>query len=259
MLQESPTIVLWLVVLPIALYAGTFAGRIEWSEGSALNAFLARHRYMADFHMNLESHHSYESPAWSWLLLKRPVSYFFETDSQGRYKEIFASGNPFVWWPALLAIGYAAFRWIRSRSSWGPEVVVVGGFAANYMSWFLLSLMTDRPATFLFYVLPAVPFLCLALGYIAARIGTSWEAKAAVALFTAGTIGLFAFYYPLLTKAAIPKEDWDRRIWVFDDCDVGEGIEVTTQVTSTQGGETTSFETTTKTTDSVPPPGWCWI
>ena len=258
LLHEVPTIVLWLVILPFAVYAGTFVGRIEWSEGSVVKAFIDRHRYMADFHANLESHHSYESPAWSWLLLKRPVSYFFETDSQGRYKEIFASGNPFVWWPALLATAYAAFRWVRTRTSWGPEALIVGGFLATYMTWFVLSL-TDRPATFLFYVLPTVPFLCLALGYIAARIGTSWEAKAAIALFTVGSIALFAFYYPLLAKVAIPQKDWDRRIWVFDNCDVGEGIETTTQVTETDGRRTRTFETTTKTTDSIPPPGWCWI
>ena len=258
LLQEGPTIVLWLVILPFVVYAGTFFGRIEWTDGSVIKAFVDRHRYMANFHSNLASHHSYESPAWSWLLLKRPVSYFFETDSQNRYKEIFAAGNPFVWWPALLAVAYATFRWIRTHTSWGSEAIVVGGFIATYLPWFPLSL-TGRPATFLFYVLPTIPFLCLALGYIASRIGESWEAKAAVALFTVGAIGLFVFYYPLLAQVAIPKKDWDRRIWIFNSCDVGEGIQVTTQVTETNGRQVKTFETTTKTTDSIPPPGWCWI
>ena len=256
--REAPTILLWLVVLPVVLYAATFAGRIEYSEGTWFEAFWARHRYMSEFHRNLESHHSYESPAWSWLALKRPVSYFFETDPDGRYKEIFAAGNPFVWWPALLAVIYAAVHWVKSRTSWAAEAIVVGGFAATYLPWFPLAL-TGRPATFLFYVLPTVPFLCLALGYIAARVGTSWEAKAAITLFLLGAVGLFAFYYPLLTKVAIPQKDWDRRIWVFDNCDVGEGIEVTTQVTKTTGTVVRTLDTTTLTTESIPPPGWCWI
>jgi dolichyl-phosphate-mannose--protein O-mannosyl transferase len=257
LLQESLTIVFWLVVLPIVVYAVTFFGRIEWSDGSLLKAFIDRHRYMVDFHANLESHHSYESPAWSWLLLKRPVSYFFETDSQDRYKEIFATGNPFVWWPAVLAVFYAAFRWLRARSNWGPEAVIVLGFIATYVTWFLLSL-TGRSATFLFYVLPTVPFLCLALGYVAARIGRSWEARTAIGLFSLGAIGLFAFYYPLLANVAIPQPEWDRRIWAFDKCDV-EGIETTADVTQTSNGKVTTFATTTMTTESLPPKGWCWI
>ena len=258
LIEEAPTMVLWLVILPVAVYGATFFGRIEWSEGTWLQAFIDRHKYMADFHSNLEAHHSYESPAWSWLLLKRPVSYFFETDDAGRYMEIFATGNPFVWWPAILATIYAAVNWIRTRSIWGPEPVIVLGFAMTYLTWFLLSL-TGRPATFLFYVLPTVPFLCLALGYIASRIGTSWEAKAAIGLFALGAIALFFFYYPLLTKVAIPQPQWDKRIWIFDNCDKGEGVETTTQVTQTSNGKKTTFETTTKTTDSIPPPGWCWI
>lgn len=256
--QESVTIVLWLVIVPLAVYGATFFGRIEWNEGNWLQAFVDRHRYMADFHTGLASHHSYESPAWSWLLIKRPVSYFFETDAQGRYKEIFATGNPFVWWPAVLAVIYAGVRWFRSRDNWGAEAIVVLGFSATYLVWLVLSAWTQRPATFLFYVLPTVPFLCLAIGYVATRIGRSWEARAAIGLFGIGTIALFGFYYPLLANVAIPQSDWDRRIWQFDDCDV-EGIETSVDVTQTSNGKVTTFATTSNTTESIPPEGWCWI
>lgn len=257
LVYEGPTIFLWLIVLPVVVYGATFFGRIEWSEGNWFQAFVDRHKYMVDFHKNLESHHSYESPAWSWLLVKRPVSYFFETAPNGDYKEIFATGNPFVWWPAVLSVVYAAVRWFRSRDNWGPEAIIVLGFVATYMTWFLLSL-TGRPATFLFYVLPTVPFLCLALGYVASRIGSSWEAKSAIALFTVGAVAMFGFYYPLLANVGIPQRDWDRRIWVFDKCDV-EGVEVATDVTRTSHGRATTFSTTSVTTDSIPPKGWCWI
>ena len=258
MAQESVTVFLWLFIAPIAVYAFTYIGRLEWTEGTWYQALWDRHKYMADFHTNLISHHSYESPAWSWLLLKRPVSYFFETDPQGNYKEIFAAGNPFVWWPGVVALVYTASRWIRTRAIERPESMIIGGFAATYLLWLPLSL-TGRSATFLFYLLPAIPFMCLALGYIASIIGDSWEAKAAIGLFGAGVVALFAFYYPLLTQVAIPEPDWDRRIWIFDHCDVGEGYETTTQVTETQGKETRTFETTTTTTESLPPAGWCWI
>lgn len=256
--EEIPTVVLWLVFLPMGVYAFTYIGRLEWSEGTWYKALWDRHKYMFDFHANLESPHSYESPSWSWLLLKRPVSYFFETDSQDRYKEIFATGNPFVWWPALLALVYAAYRWIRSHDFSAPEGVIVGGFIATYGPWLPLAL-TGRQATFLFYLLPAIPFLCLVLGYLATKIGDSWEAKAALTLFSAGTVGLFIFYYPLLAQTAIPKSDWDRRIWIFDDCDPADPIETTVTVTETRNRRVETKEKVSSSNESLPPPGWCWI
>jgi dolichyl-phosphate-mannose--protein O-mannosyl transferase len=257
-LEETVTILLWLVLLPLFVYSFTFIGRLEWGEGTWYRALWDRHKYMFDFHTNLESHHSYESPAWSWLLLKRPVSYFFETDSHDRYKEIFATGNPFVWWPGALAVVYAAFRWLRKRDFRSPEGVIVGGFAATYLLWIPLS-VTGRSATFIFYFLPAVPFLCLALAYIATRIGRSWEARAAIALFSLGTIGLFVFYYPLLAETALPKPQWDKRIWIFNNCDPADPVETTVTVTQTKGGKVETSAQKTSSSESLPPPGWCWI
>lgn len=256
--EEVITIALWLVLLPLFVYAFTYIGRLEWGDGTWYRALWDRHKYMFDFHSNLTSHHSYESPAWSWLLLKRPVSYFFETDSQGRYKEIFATGNPFVWWPATLAVVYAAYRWVRNRDFTSAEGVIVGGIIATYLVWLPLS-VTGRSATFLFYFLPAVPFLCLALGFMATKIGNSWEAKAAIALFSVGTIGLFVFYYPLLAETALSKRDWDKRIWKFNDCDPADPVRTLVTVTETNAEKVATRTRQSSSNESLPPPGWCWI
>jgi len=256
--NELLTIVMWLVLLPLAVYTFTYLGRLEPGDDSWFKALWDRHKYMYDFHTNLESHHSYESPAWSWLLLKRPVSYFFETDTQGRYKEIFATGNPFVWWPAALAVLYAAYRWVKDRNLASPEGIIVGGFIATYLVWLPLS-FTGRSATFIFYFLPAVPFLCLALGYMATRIGNSWEAKAAIALFSVGAIGLFAFYYPLLAETALPKRDWNKRIWKFDNCEPADPVRTIVTVTETNAGKLKTRTKQSSSNESLPPPGWCWI
>jgi dolichyl-phosphate-mannose--protein O-mannosyl transferase len=264
--EESASVAVWLIILPLVVYSFTYIGRLEWSEGTWYKAMLDRHEYMLDFHSELESHHSYESPAWSWIALKRPVSYFFCSGDQCTpneepeiYREIIATGNPFVWWPSVLALLYAAWQWFRRRSFRFPEGLIVGGFITTYLVWLLLQAGTGRAATFIFYLLPAIPFMCLALAYVAIRIGRSWEAIAAISLFSAGAVVLFAFYYPILTQAPIPKSDWDRRIWIFNDCDAGPGIETTTTVTETVGKKTTVHPTVTTTTESIPPPGWCWI
>jgi hypothetical protein len=80
-----------------------------------------------------------------------------------------------------------------------------------------------------------------------------------VALFCVTATAFFAFYYPLLTKQALSREQWDRRIWFFDNCDKPEGKLVTTTVNATQRGSILRTETTEDSNKDKPPAGWCWI
>lgn len=269
LLQESLSIIVWLLILPVGLYLITYLGRLDVAaDGSWWQAFWDRHVYMFNFHRNLESTHGYQSPPWSWLLLKRPVSYFYERRANGDPGEVFAAGSPFVWWASILALVYVGLRWltatIRSLRTPGgtgsfrrPEGIIIGGFVLTYGPWLLP--LSDRSAVFIFYLLLTIPFMCLALAYVASEIGNTWEAKAAVGLFAAGTIGLFAFYYPLTANVAIPQKDWDRRIWVFNKCDKPEGTPTTSTITDVTGTKTKIRTTETTSNADLPPKGWCWI
>ncbi|MDQ3940017.1 MAG: phospholipid carrier-dependent glycosyltransferase [Actinomycetota bacterium] len=273
-LQETLSIVVWLLFLPVVFYVITYLGRLEGdylasplSGESFWRQLWDRHVYMWDFHRNLTSSHGYQSNAQTWLLIKRPVSYFF-VDVDGKRSEIMATGSPFVWWASILALLYVGVRWVRNTilslrtkggtgSFWGAEGVILAGFLFTYGPWLLPS---KRSAIFIFYLLPTIPFMCLALAYVAISIGRSWEARTAIALFTVGTIGLFAFYYPLTANVLIPQEDWDRRIWIFDNCDKPPGTPTTTTVTETLGPRRTTTTTTVTSSDAdLPPLGWCWI
>jgi dolichyl-phosphate-mannose--protein O-mannosyl transferase len=262
--EEGLSMILSLVVLPLGIYMLTYAGRLDgtlltwpWTQGSWLRAWWERQLYMESFHHHLTAQHSYESPAWTWLLLKRPVSYYFTTTGGGKYDEIFASGNPFVWWSAIPALFYVAIVGLRSRDWAGPEGLIVMGFLTSYVPWLLPQL--GRPAIFLFYLLPTLPFMYLALGYVAVRLGRSWEAHAARGLFAVGAVGLFVFYYPLLAAVAIPQNDWNARISIFDSCDKPRGPVTTSTTTTTVKGTRTTSETTTRDNSDLPPNGWCWI
>ncbi|MGI8775717.1 MAG: phospholipid carrier-dependent glycosyltransferase [Actinomycetota bacterium] len=269
--QSGPLLV-WLVLLPAIVYLTTYIGRLEggpvlalpWAEESWWRSLFERHHYMYFFHKNLDASHSYQSPAWSWLLLKRPVSYFFCSGAsctppapEGDYQEVFATGSPLVWWTSLLALIYVTVAWIRKRDFRGPEGLIVAGFFLTYVPWLILP--SERSAVFLFYLLPTIPFMCLALGYVVTRIGRSWEAKAAISVFLLGAVWVFAFYYPLLTKRSIPESSWRARIWIFNKCDKPPGETVTSTIVVTEDRETK--ETTTETTEEAdgPPEGWCWI
>jgi len=245
--QEGPSILVGLLILPVLVYVVSYAGRLDggllawpWSEGSWVRAFVDRQAFMVDFHVGLEADHPYASPAWSWLLLKRPVLFYFGETGGGGYQEILATGNPLVWWTSLPALVYLALPWSRHRSIRGSPEVILGGFVAALAPWLVLG--GGRQATFLYLVLPAVPFMCLALGAFVARIGRSWIGRGVVAAFVVAAVGLFWFYHPLLTAAPQAYPSWRDRI-LFTDCGQSESGE----------------KLRPQTAPGAAPAGWCWV
>ena len=273
---EVASIVICLALIPALLYTSTFVARINgpipdyvnggdcpYKDGNWPYNFYNQQLCMLGFHQTLEANHSYQSPPWSWPLIKRPVSYYFCSGSScdpkvedGKYQEIFATGSPFVWWTSLVAIAIMAIAWALRRDFRRPEGFILAGFAFTYLPWLIPS---GRDAVFLFYLLPTVPFMCLGIAWAFTKLGNTWEAKASVALYLAGAIGLFVFYYPLLTKGSIPEPSWRKRIWIFDNCDKPEGVATKTTVTSTTNGREVVETKDTMKNDDLPPNGWCWI
>jgi dolichyl-phosphate-mannose-protein mannosyltransferase len=258
--EEGPSIALYLVVAPVVVYAASYVGRLQgallgapWSQGAWLRALWDRQLAMFSFHSGLDVIHSYQSPAWSWPLLKRPVSYYFDTSPSGDYLQVLAAGSPLVWWSALAALAYVAVRWAPRRDPAGPEGLILGSFCLAYLPWLLLA--GDRGAVFLFYLLPAVPFMCLALGYVATRLEHLPATSPAIGLFCAAAVALFAFYYPLLAKRPLPREEWESRVWIFDDCEKRSGAERT----SAPRGGSAIASSETDGGENRPPVGWCWI
>jgi dolichyl-phosphate-mannose-protein mannosyltransferase len=256
--EQGPSLLLALVVVPLGVYVVSYAARLggdvaalPWEEGAWLRSLWERQLYMLDFHTRLTSTHPYQSPAWSWLLLRRPVSYYFETDENGDYLEILATGSPLVWWMSALALAYVLWRWIQLRDGARPEGVIVAAFGCNYVPWLLLG--RGRPAVFLFYLAPALPFMCLALAYVPARFShLAWMGPAVVGS-AAIVLALFAFYYPILANTPIPRSDWLARIWVFDGCERPPPTRSAGEVAGTKTGSGPRQQS------DLPPAGWCWI
>ena len=265
--EEGLTIAAWLVLVPVLVYLATYIGRVDgsvlalpWSDGSWFSNLIDEHRQALDYHWQLDARHAYESPPWSWILLKRPVAYYVAPDSpDGFIGSIAAFGSPLVWWSFVPAFVFTFFAWARRRDFMGPEGLILAGVVFTYLPWLVLS--SDRNAVFIFYLLPVVPFMCLTLAYCFVRLGRSIEARIAAAVFMAGALGLFAFYYPLLVGTVLPYESWERRLLFNSDegCEKPPGEPTTTTTTATVDGEeqVTSFETTNR--DSLPPKGWCWL
>ncbi len=246
--EALPTLVL-LGIVPIVVYVASYTGRmpgeliaLPWEPGSVWRGIWEHQRAMLDFHTTLGGNHPYESPPWSWPLLKRPVAYWFDS-SGGTYREILALGNPVLWWPGLLALVALVVTWARAGWSWvRPEPVILAAVVFTYLPWIVLS--GDRSQTFLWYFLPTVPFLCLALGTLAAWAWSSTVGRVAGGVYAVLIVASFVFYLPLLTALPLQADDWRSRI-LFTDCDRPGAATPSLPDDSTSQGE--------------PPPGWCWI
>ena len=246
--EAVPTLVL-LGIVPVLVYVATYTGRmpgtvlaLPWDAGSVWRGIWEHQRAMLDFHTDLAGNHPYQSPPWAWPLLKRPVAYWFSDDG-GAYREILALGNPVVWWPGLVALAALVVTWWRS--SWRivrPEPVVLGAAAATYLPWLILS--GDRSQTFIWYFLPTVPLLCVAIGCFAGWAWSRMAGRAATVAYGVLVMATFAFYLPLLTALPLDESGWRTRI-LFADCEGSGTADPSVPDDSTSQGD--------------PPPGWCWI
>jgi dolichyl-phosphate-mannose-protein mannosyltransferase len=241
--EAAPSVVL-LGVVPVLVYLASYTGRmpgellaLPWVEGSVWRGIWEHQRAMLEFHSALSGDHPYQSPPWSWPLIKRPVAYWF-ADEGGAYREILAMGNPVAWWPGLVALlGLVVTWWRTGWSVWRPEVVILAAAASTYLPWLVLS--GDRSQTFIWYLLPTIPFLCLALGFFAALAWERVHWRVAAGAYALVLIASFGFYVPLLVALPISPDAWRLHI-PFRDC-----AEQTLPDDTTSSGE--------------PPPGWCWI
>jgi len=172
-LKASFSLFLCFVLLPALVYVLSYVGRLSgslftwpWAQDSWLRALMERQLMMFSFHVGLSGSHPYTSPAWSWILLKRPVLMYLRQPAEETYRVILGFGSPLVWWVSAAALIYLTLDWVRNRGIANTTSIIFVGFIATYGPWLLLGLR--RQQVFLYYLLPTVPFMCLALGAIAA-------------------------------------------------------------------------------------------
>jgi dolichyl-phosphate-mannose--protein O-mannosyl transferase len=228
-------------VTPALVYAATYGPRVEGAvfrsplaRGSWVRGFAREQRDMLQFHRSsaeiryLGTTNPFASPAWSWPLVRRPMIYYSEPRTAGGRETVMAIGNPLVWWTALACLGALVIRLTRRRVS-DAAVVAVVGFAAVYGP--LLVVSAVRPATFIYYMLPAVPFMCLGIAAVVAGLRTpQLQRRAMIAISFVAAVTL-TFFYPVLTAQPLTERGLAARQW-FRDCSAPTAI--------------------------TPPTGWCW-
>jgi dolichyl-phosphate-mannose--protein O-mannosyl transferase len=202
------------------------------------------------FHEGLDSGHAYASSPWSWLVLGRPVDFYYDGSptacgSSSCSREVLLIGTPLMWWAFVPMLLWLAWHWVTTRD-WRAAAVWVA-FAAGWLVWF----QDLKRTMFLFYMAPLVPFLIigltLALGTmigpaLPARPVRDFEAEAAdarrrdeayeldeayerarrrrnwgiagVSIYLGLVIADFAWMWPIFTGGLLTYTEWHLHMWL---------------------------------------------
>ena len=207
------------IFLPSLIYLISWSGWIftsgGWDRQSGSNIFTSLWKYhiaILDFHRSLAETHSYAANPWSWLILGRPTSFFYETPTgcgvSSCSQEILAIGTPILWWAGIFAIALTFGFFVANRDR--ISTLILAGIAGTYLPWFLIQSRT----TFYFYAISILPFLILALIYTFNWVLKYDDYRKQIIAFLVVVAINFIYFLPVLLGIEIPYSQWLSRMWL---------------------------------------------
>ena len=246
--REALWLPLTFIVIPLVVYVATWSNWLFTSTGyyrnygqehgvttpviSALYSLYEYHLQAIGFGLGLSTRHPYQSQPWDWLLITRPVAFFYEQyrvpvasaqnycparGCTGPYwsQEVLAIGTPLIWWSAMLSLVFCLGWWLLHRD-WRAGAVLLG-VLAGWGPWWPLVTRTK----FYYYALEFEPFLILSivlcLGLILGQAGASVRRRSIgagiVGAYVLAALIMFWYFYPVVAAKVIPYPDWLSHMW----------------------------------------------
>lgn len=215
------------VLIPFLVYLSTWLGWISNSNGwdrnwaatqedsfipDVLRNLWHYHAEILNFHTGLSEEHSYEANPWSWLILGRPTSFYYESPtncgSSRCSQEILAIGTPILWWIATIALAVTIGFWLNKRDR--KSNFILSGVLVTYWPWFFFQNRT----MFFFYAVTISPFLILALVYMISKLLESGFKREFIYLLLFTVILNFIYFLPIFFGLEIPYSSWLNRMWL---------------------------------------------
>ncbi len=194
-----PEAALWLGIVPLAVYAASFwpAFTIETSPFAGMD-LIGVQRHMLDLQESVKTAHPYQSNWDQWVLNSRAIWYLYEV-VDGAQRGILLIGNPLTMLLGLVGMAWCVFAGVAQRRIDAGAVAIL--YALSFGFW----IVAAKPIQFYYhYFLPS----CFLLAGLALTIeqlkrrGHGW----AYWLVLAGSVGVFAWFYPILSAAELSGE-----------------------------------------------------
>lgn len=179
------------------------------------------HQNAYRFHTGLGSDHPYEANAFSWLVMGRPVAFYFERDQSGDScgnlpectQVITAIPNLAIWYGGLIAIIWLLIRQLRRVEL--TELLIISGFLAGWLPWVFYLERT----TFIFYAVIISPFYALAIAYALHRYwrmavvrNQPWRTRRIV-WFVILALALASYFLSIWMGLITPYWVWRVQMW----------------------------------------------
>ena len=196
-----------LVAVPIGVYMASYVVWFAEHQWSFVH-FVELHKRVFSFHETLRARHSYQSSAWSWPLVQRPVLYHYQgPPTFPQSSNVSAIGNIVTWYAALVA---GVWMLGRSARRWRPERVVLMGWLSQFLPWLFI-----QRTLFFFYMTPVVPFMMIGLAAGLTRMSDAGRLeRGLVGTFVVLGVGVMLwFFYPYLTAVDMSPELWRSHHW----------------------------------------------
>ncbi|MFC1711166.1 glycosyltransferase family 39 protein [Patescibacteria group bacterium] len=195
------------IIAPIVIYLLSYT--LFFTSGHTWIQFKELQQQMWWYHTNLEATHSYQSAAWTWPFMWRPV-WFWVNYQDNLIGNIYNLGNPLLWWTGLFILPLAVYK---TFTNFNKRKFSLGFVIFCYFSFWLPWTASPR-IMFLHHYLPAIPFLSMLIAWFLVKIK---EWKIGDDRLIIGYLLLimitFMFFYPHYAGTMIPKELNNYLFW----------------------------------------------
>ena len=236
----------WFVVAPFVVYTASWTGWFLNSTGyyrnwaaqhgnhtpiwSTIDSWWQYNHWMYQFGVGLTSFQSYKSNPVGWMVLARPISFYWSQPTKSTASEVLAMGTPAIWWGGSLALLFCLGWWLAGfigdlvfgrlpKRDWRAGAVLLG-VLAGWLPWIWYA-WHDNRTEFYYYAVVFDPFLVIAITLCLGLIigpahAEQWRRALGTALtgvFLIAVVLNLAYIYPILTAEVIPYTAWLHRMW----------------------------------------------
>lgn len=221
-LNLRPGAIFWfLVFLPLLTYSLLWLPHLLLNpEYRSLSGFGRIHLETWQYHNRIGNDstvHPYCSSWYTWLIMWRPVAYYYQVvQPHGIIYDVHSMANPVLLWFSTSALAVGLLAWLSGFCSPGPcsppkEISLYLGvnYLVNLLPWWKIS-----RCTFFYHYMPAYLFSWLALALILDRL--LHQTKILPRAVAIGILGLIilGFYYwlPLFWGLPLTPQSFARRM-----------------------------------------------
>jgi len=196
------------LLLPSAIYLLSYTQ--FFLQNHTWTQFKELHNQIIRYETTLDATHPYQSKAWQWPLLLRPIWYHVEYNPTS-ITNIYALSNPAISWLGLISIAWIIYQLFKNKKR---------KLAANYWllttGYFLVWIAWAFSPRIMFYYhyTPAIPFLAISLALFYTKLCQYKWGKNIVFILLLLTFFSFIFFFPIWTGLSIDNSKINRFFWL---------------------------------------------